>query len=61
LLASFGSDGNKDDLLGSAMFAIAGIAFGAINLQQHRPGKTMAIVAIILASMALLICLGNAS
>jgi uncharacterized membrane protein YvbJ len=59
LLASIGSDGIKEEILGSAMFAIVGIVFGVINLQQQRAGKTMAIAAIVVASATLLICLGS--
>jgi hypothetical protein len=60
LLGSFGLDGNdKDQLVGIALFAVISTVFGAINLQQHKAGKTIAIIAIVLASVALLICLGN--
>lgn len=62
LLASVGIDkADKDQLIGGAAFAAVSIMLGVINLQQQRAGKTMAIVAIVLASIGLLICLGSAS
>jgi hypothetical protein len=54
-----GSDGDKEALSGTALFAIVGIVFGIINLQQQRTGKTMAIAALVVASLTLLICLGT--
>lgn len=62
LLAFMGIDkADTDQLIGGVMFCSGSIVLGIINLQQHRPGKTMAIVAIVLASIALLICLGSTS
>jgi hypothetical protein len=62
LLCVFGIDDlDKDQIAGAATFALISIVFGAINLQQKRPGKTMAIIAIVLASLSLLICIGNYS
>lgn len=62
LLTFMGIDkADTDQLVGGVMFCSGSIVLGIINLQQHRPGKTMAIVAIVLASIALLICLGSTS
>ena len=60
LLAGFGMDEvDKDLLIGIAFFASISILLSVINLQQQRAGKTISIVAIALASAALLICIGS--
>lgn len=63
LLASFGlvDEATKEKLLGTAIFASGAIMLSVINLHQKRPGKTIALVSLILASFVLLICIGIAS
>ncbi|PUA19507.1 hypothetical protein C7W93_06515 [Glaciimonas sp. PCH181] len=61
LLSSMTSDGDTDSILGSAVFAITSAILGGINLHQRRSGKTIAIVSLVLASITLLLSLGQIS
>lgn len=59
-LGSFDFDsGDKDQLLGFALFGGISILLAGINLHQKRPGRNLSIIAIVLATLGLLICLGN--
>jgi len=46
-------------LLWLALGLSAGILLAGINLHQKRPGRNLSIIAIVLAALGLLICLGN--
>lgn len=63
LLASFGlaDEATKEQILGTAIIAIGAIVLSIINLHQKRPGKSIAIISLVLGSIVLLICIGTAS
>ena len=59
-LGSFDFDSvDKEELLGFAAFGAISILLAGINLHQKRPGRNLSIIAIVLATLGLLICLGN--
>ena len=59
-LGSFNfTSGDKEELLGFALFGAISILLAGINLHQKQPGRNLSIIAIVLATLGLLICLGN--
>ncbi|MFC7298974.1 hypothetical protein [Herminiimonas aquatilis] len=50
---------DKDAILGVVILGVSSLILGAISLQQHKPLKTLTIVAVTFAALGLLILLGN--
>ncbi|RBA22906.1 zinc ribbon domain-containing protein [Herminiimonas fonticola] len=52
---------DKDQLVGTAILGIAGAIFAGLSLQQKKPGKNLAVVALTFSVLSLLVLLGTVS
>ena len=58
-LLSDGSPADRDELLGGFSLSLIAIVCGALSIYHQKPGRTAAVVGLVTAGIALLICLAN--
>lgn len=51
---------DKDTIAGMGLFAVAGLAFGAVSLSKQSAGKGMAISGVVISAISLLAYIGMA-
>lgn len=62
MLLAVMSDGfpsDRDELLGALSLSLIAIVCGALSIHHQKPGRTAAVVGLVTAGIALLICLAN--
>lgn len=50
---------DHDQITGGVALSVIGLVSGAINLQQKRPGKGLAITAVVMSAVSLLVLIGS--
>lgn len=58
-LLSDGSPADRDELLGGFCLSLIAIVCGALSIYHQKPGRPAAVVGLVTAGIALLICLTN--
>jgi len=58
-LLSDGSAADRDELLGGFCLSLIAIACGVLSIYHQKPGRIVAVVGLVTAGIALLICLAN--
>ncbi|MCY1199123.1 hypothetical protein D9M72_105190 [compost metagenome] len=58
-LLSDGSPADRDELLGGFCLSLIAIVCGALSIYHQKPGGVAAVVGLVTAGIALLICLAN--
>ncbi|MNV51928.1 hypothetical protein D3C71_1439940 [compost metagenome] len=58
-LLSDGSPADRDELLGGFCLSLIAIVCGALSIYHQKPGRAAAVVGLVTAGIALLICLAN--
>ncbi|QFZ83521.1 DUF4190 domain-containing protein [Variovorax paradoxus] len=58
-LLSDGGPADRDELLGGLCLSLIAIVCGALSIYHQKPGRTAAVVGLVTAGAALLVCLAN--
>ncbi|MNL25592.1 hypothetical protein D3C87_1470780 [compost metagenome] len=58
-LLSDGSPADRDELLGGFCLSLIAVVCGALSIYHQKPGRVAAVVGLVTAGIALLICLAN--
>ncbi len=61
LLGALGVDApwSRDEVIGTVFLVLIASICGGLSLYQEKPSKSTAVIGLVLASISLLICIGN--